>query len=176
MGEFSGARTGESVEQRLSRLEDIEAIKALKERYAALCDNNYDPDGIAALFVEDGQYLSEALGNHYGREAIRQFMTGVRDAIVWAQHFMVAPVVKVAPDGQTATGTWYLLDLVTMPGVDDPEKRDAVVITANYQNDFVKVDGEWKFHTIRADLKMMANLDEGWAERPFRGEFKVARA
>ncbi|MEZ5101783.1 MAG: hypothetical protein R3C15_18695 [Thermoleophilia bacterium] len=39
----------EEVERRLQRLEDIEAIRNLKERYATLCDQDFDPDGIAEL-------------------------------------------------------------------------------------------------------------------------------
>ena len=39
---------------RLTRLEDIEEIKQLKARYCAYCDDGYDPNGIAALFTEDG--------------------------------------------------------------------------------------------------------------------------
>lgn len=36
------------------QLEDIEAIKTLKARYGYYCDDNYDPDGISSLFVENG--------------------------------------------------------------------------------------------------------------------------
>lgn len=43
----------EQIERRLQVLEDAEAIRNLKARYAALCDNQYDADGIAALFTED---------------------------------------------------------------------------------------------------------------------------
>jgi hypothetical protein len=37
------------MERRLQSLEDAEAIRNLKSRYAALCDDSYDADGIAAL-------------------------------------------------------------------------------------------------------------------------------
>ena len=43
----------EQVGRRLQVLEDAEAIRNLKARYAALCDNQYDADGIASLFSED---------------------------------------------------------------------------------------------------------------------------
>jgi hypothetical protein len=33
----------------LKALEDAEAIRNLKARYAALCDNQYDADGIASF-------------------------------------------------------------------------------------------------------------------------------
>jgi hypothetical protein len=42
----------ERMERRLQALEDAESIRNLKSRYAALCDDNYDADGIAALFAE----------------------------------------------------------------------------------------------------------------------------
>ena len=38
----------EQIERRLQVLEDAEAIRNLKARYAALCDNQYDADGIAS--------------------------------------------------------------------------------------------------------------------------------
>ena len=37
----------ERIERRLRALEDAEAIRNLKARYAALCDKQYDADGIA---------------------------------------------------------------------------------------------------------------------------------
>ena len=42
-----------SLEERIQRLEDIEAIKQLKVRYSHICDDDHNPDDIASLFVED---------------------------------------------------------------------------------------------------------------------------
>ena len=39
----------EHLECRLQALEDAEAIRNLKARYAALCDDSYDADGIQSL-------------------------------------------------------------------------------------------------------------------------------
>jgi hypothetical protein len=58
------------IERRLQTLEDAEAIRNLKVRYAALCDDHYDADGIAALFTEDSVWDSPGLGRFEGREAI----------------------------------------------------------------------------------------------------------
>jgi hypothetical protein len=43
-------------------LEGAEAIRNLKARYAALCDNQYDADGIASLITDDAVWESPALG------------------------------------------------------------------------------------------------------------------
>jgi len=58
---FDPARV-ERIERRLQVLEDAEAIRNLKARYAALCDNQYDADGIAMLFTEDALWESPGLG------------------------------------------------------------------------------------------------------------------
>ena len=42
---FDPARL-EQIERRLRGLEDAEAIRNLKARYAALCDNQYDANGM----------------------------------------------------------------------------------------------------------------------------------
>ena len=57
----------ERMERRLQALEDAEAIRNLKARYAALCDNQYDADGIAMLFTEDALWESPGLGRFEGR-------------------------------------------------------------------------------------------------------------
>ena len=62
---FDPARL-EQIERRLQVLEDAEAIRNLKARYAALCDNQYDAEGIASLFTEDAVWESPALGRFEG--------------------------------------------------------------------------------------------------------------
>jgi hypothetical protein len=49
--DFDAARL-QRIERRLQALEDAEAIRNLKARYAALCDRQYDADGIATLFTQ----------------------------------------------------------------------------------------------------------------------------
>lgn len=43
----------EAMKKRLQALEDGDAIRNLKAIYAGYCDDNYDADKIADLFVED---------------------------------------------------------------------------------------------------------------------------
>ena len=51
----------ESLERRIKKLEDTEAIKVLKRRYCAYCDDNYDLDGLASLFTEDAVWMADIL-------------------------------------------------------------------------------------------------------------------
>lgn len=165
MSILRGARTGEDIEKRLSRVEDIDAIRNVKSMYAYWCDKDYNPTELGKLFVDDAKWESNALGNYYGRQEIEGFFASVSERLTWAHHFMINPMVEVADDGRSATGKWALIDLVTLVR-KDTGKKDSVVITADYSDTFTKIDnGEWRFQSVNAALKLMAPLSEGWAER-----------
>lgn len=54
------------LEKRLTVCEDIEAIKQLKARYCAVCDDDHNPDKITTLFAEDGIWEGADVGRHAG--------------------------------------------------------------------------------------------------------------
>jgi hypothetical protein len=159
--------TNQTLEARIQRLEDIEAINRLKMTYAKLCEEGYDADGIVGLFAEDDvSWVSDVFGTHIGRDGIHAWFADVDEEIRWALHLMINPVVEVADDGQTATGSFYLLELATMSAPEgDP---DAVIMTGKYKDDFVKVDGEWRFKRIEVNFEQVSNLDQGWVRQQFR--------
>ena len=76
---------------RVRHLEDIEALRNLKAEYAAACDDNYDADRLAALFVEDATWESQGMGRYEGREAIREFFRGI------SGHFVFASALRTEP-------------------------------------------------------------------------------
>lgn len=169
MTDFRGAREGESLEERVCRLEDREAIRNLKHQYARYCDNGYDADGMVGLFTEDAIWESNAFGTYHGSDEIYGFISRIGDEIVWALHFMCNPIIDVAADGRSARGTWLLIEPATMVGVGRRSSQDAVIVTANYEDTFVKRDGEWKFKYVKASFQQVSNLDQGWVRQPFRG-------
>src|SRR5262245_61603298 len=77
----------ERIERRLQLLEDAEAIRNLKARYAALCDNQYDAEGIANLFTEDAVWESPRLGRFEEREAIQSCFRGASAIFSFAIHY-----------------------------------------------------------------------------------------
>jgi SnoaL-like domain len=83
---FDPARL-ERLERCLQALEDAEAIRNLKAHYAALCDAQYDADGIAMLFTEDALWESPGLGRFEGREAIRAFFRVASGIFLFAIHY-----------------------------------------------------------------------------------------
>src|SRR3984893_6937201 len=88
----------ERIERQLRVLEDAEAVRKLKARYAALCDSQYDADGIAMLFTEDALWESPGLGRFEGREAIRGFFRGAAGIFSFAVHYSLNVHIEVEGD------------------------------------------------------------------------------
>src|SRR5215510_8923902 len=101
----------EALERRIRRLEDLEEIKQLKARYAAYCDANYEADALAEVFTADAVWDGGILGRSEGREAIHQFFLVSSKCIFFAIHNMLNLIFEIT--GDTATGTWYLLQTCT---------------------------------------------------------------
>jgi hypothetical protein len=155
-------------ETRLAKLEAAEQIRHLKARYAGVCDTGYTPDRMVPLFTEDAVWDGgERFGRHEGIDAIYRFFDGVSSQIVWALHYMVAPIVEVADDGETATGSWYLWQPCTLVTDDGPR---AIWLTGTYADRYRRVDGDWRFSEVKLDCQTISPLEEGWVRRPFLGE------
>ena len=149
-----------TLEQRVQELEDIEEIKALKIKYAQVCDDNYDPPGIGALFTEDAVWDGgEGFGVHDGRQAIQDFFADVRKDFTFALHYYMGPQINVDPSGRTATGTWYMWLPATVSG-------RAMIIAATYDEDYKKVSGRWFFSRMKINMKFITPYESGWVKEP----------
>lgn len=98
--------------EKIQWLFDIEQIKQLKHRYCAYCDEQYDPDGIASLFTEDGVWDGGPFGLAEGYEGIRTFFADVSNQVSFANHYVSTPIIEI--DGDNATGRWDLWQPMAM--------------------------------------------------------------
>ena len=83
------------LESRLTRLEDIEAIRQLKALYCEVCDADHDPELILTLFTEDGIWEGEGIGRHEGHEQIRRLFRSFQKTISFSQHMVHNPIIHV---------------------------------------------------------------------------------
>ena len=144
------------LEKRIARIEDIEAIKQLKARYCEICDDDHNPDRITTTFAEDGTWESVDFGTAQGHAAIRELFRDFQKLISFSQHNVMNPIIEI--DGDRAKGIWYLFGPFTFR-----ENNEAKWTSIRYDDDYVKVDGEWKYQHLRVLLRMHANYDKGWA-------------
>lgn len=148
------------IEARLQALEDAEAIRNLKARYAALCDDNYNADGIAAMFAEDATWDSPGLGRFAGRAAIRQFFQTAGGIFSFAIHYSLNGQIHV--DGDTAQAQWYLF----MPCTVAAGNRAMWRASIDHER-YRRVDGTWLFAEKRSQPLMNVPFKEGWEHRRF---------
>lgn len=152
-----------TLEERVQRLEDESAIKVLKGRYCEFCDNQYDPDGIASLFVVGGVWDGGFMGRFEGREAIREHFRGTSAVMGFAIHHVTNPIIEIY--GDTAKGQWYLWQPCTQTRKSG--KTSGIWLAARYRETYVRSADAWLFDQMIIDPKMFAPYDGGWVETPF---------
>ena len=157
----------------IKRLVDIEAIKTLKHRYAALLDDDYDAEGCAALFAPDAVWEGGSFGRHEGRAAIRDFFAAMPQMVSWSCHYLLNPIIEVT--GDTATGQWLLWQPLVMKDGDQ-----AMWVSARYADTYVRAPGEdgggdssgdredgWLFQTVAVDIMAFSPYEEGFGKMRF---------
>ena len=134
----------ESIEARLARLEDLEAIRRL------LLDSRRHLDGTdfrayADLFAGDGEFIAGARGEirAKGPDAIHALVDGMRGTLLTDSggddvHVAVNELIELEGDRAHVTSTWIYL--VRGDG-DLPE----VSKVGRYDDVLTREDGRWKF-------------------------------
>jgi hypothetical protein len=139
-----------ALEKRITRLEDIEAIKQLKALYCEICDDMHNPDRVTGLFAQDGIWESADFGKAQGHAQIRELFSKFRDMFSFSQHNIMNPRIEV--NGNRATGIWYIMGPWTYT-----ENNDEKWLALRYDDDYVKIDGQWKYQHLRVALRMVAD-------------------
>jgi hypothetical protein len=154
----------EDILARLTRLEDIEAIKQLKALYSDICDDDHNPDRIGSVMAEDGVWEAIMLQEswtgdpHYlvqGHAALREVFEGFRTLFTFSQHNMMNPIITV--DGDHATGKWNFLGTFTVR-----ETGEARWSACRYNDKYVKINGEWKHSHLFCEIRFMSPYETGW--------------
>jgi hypothetical protein len=146
------------IEERLARIEDIEAIKCLKARYFEICDDDHNPDRVVELFVGHGSWRGRGF-EASGRPAIHQLFSSFQGLVSETQHAGVNPQIDV--EGDHARGVWYSVGVFKFR--DGGQQQ---LLSARYDDTYVKVDGEWKLEHLRIELRVSIDLAPGTSPLP----------
>jgi hypothetical protein len=152
--------------ERVRTLEDAEAIRRLKARYAELVDARYAKNAprppnelarlageIAGLFAEDAEWDGGAgLGVCRGRDAIRARMA--EPTLLFSRHYFVNPRIEV--DGERARARWELLAPCTLR-----DGRPAWMAGAE-DDEYTRVDGVWLHQRMALSVHFFAPHERGW--------------
>lgn len=148
-----------TLEERITRLEDIEAIKQLKALYCEICDDGHDPDRIVTIFTEDGIWEGKGIGTAHGHAEIRALFTRFKAMMSFTQHMTMNPRIEVT--GEQARGTWYFFGPFTFN-----ENNQAKWQASRYHEEYAKVGGEWKIRHLKIQPPVMSvDYKRGWGEK-----------
>ncbi|MFN3232080.1 MAG: nuclear transport factor 2 family protein [Alphaproteobacteria bacterium] len=134
----------------IEELLEIEEIKKLRSLYSHYYDGA-EVDKLANLFTQDAicEFGENYGGNWVGKERIHENYTkwiaseGIPHEVM---HAVTNPNITLI-DETHAHGRWYLLDLRTKVGVENP-----LILFGIYDDDYRKVFGQWKISRTRIDF------------------------
>ena len=149
----------------LQELLETEAIKKLRILYSHCFDGQL-LDELVDLFTEDAvcEFGPAYGGDWVGKEQIRaNYETYLQNEgpVHGVMHVTTNPLIRII-DGNTAHGRWYLLDLRTTEGVENP-----LILFGIYDDLYAKVDGRWLIHRTRIDFL--------WPKRDYLGPREIPR-
>src|SRR5688572_24865536 len=156
--------TLDTLEQRKSRLEDINAIKRLQRSFGYYMDEALW-DEVANLFSANGSIEMGLDGVYRGKNRVREYLYalgGGKAGLSSGQlneHMQLMPVITVAPDGRTARGTWR--DVILTGQI----RRGAFWGEGPYENEYVKQNGVWKISRLHWFQTLLVPYDGGWAKQ-----------
>ena len=144
------------LENRVTRLEDIEAIKQLKARYCEICDDDHNPDLITTIFTQDGVWEGDGIGRAEGHAEIKALFEGFQKSIKFSQHMVKNPIIDV--DGDTATARWYFFGTFKFYKKDQARWQ-----SARYHETYQKTQDQWCIKHLKiAPPVMSASYEKGW--------------
>jgi bile-acid 7alpha-dehydratase len=141
------------MEARMKHLEDIEAIKRLKYKYLRCLDSKLWYE-LAECFTEDATTsYSRGKYSFQGREAIMQFLKESLGPTMISMHHGHHPEIEITGDS-TARGIWALEDYLIIA-----QANTGLRGAAFYQDEYVKVNGEWKIKSTGYDRTFQERWD-----------------
>lgn len=157
-----------SLEERIQRIEDREAIADLQARYINYNDGGWAgpthrrPAAVAALFVKDGVWQGpmgsvRVQGPDAIEELFRQFQV-----IPFIVHNVMNPLIEI--DGDTATGEWHaIIATKTAEG-------QAFWTFGRYLNTYERTSEGWKYTLMSFEAAAITTYEKGWGSEQFPGQ------
>ena len=140
-----------TLEQRLQRLEDRDAIHQLFIDYGRFLDAG-DIDAYASLFAADGEVLLGPMGRATGRDNIRELMRKILSGRVGsAFHIISSPAVTLNGDEATSEVMWTVIQR-------DAQGKPFLSSMGRHVDRLVRVNGAWQIAQRRGLIDLPQRL------------------
>lgn len=144
----------------LSDLRAVEAIKQLKYRYFRSMDTA-DMSLLQSVLAPDFSFDLRGSAWAMAGESAEDFvakMTLNFNSDMGTQHHGHHPEIKITPDGLSATGIWYLQDIV-----NDTFAGTLMFGTNFYHDTYVRTEDGWKIASSRWTRHIEVRHDIPWS-------------
>jgi hypothetical protein len=192
----------DSLVQRAQRVADVIEIERLKSVYGYQQDKSLFSEQVD-LFAKEGAYAIFQNGKYREHDGLRRLWYGhwsrlTADTLMHLDgflndHFIVQPVITVAPDGKSAKARFRARDYVfnyTAPFPLPPQHKTAadaqdhytedgkikgagplnLIQDLIYENEYVREDGVWKMKGLTICIYANGTYGRGYADLPVPGQ------
>ena len=128
-----------------------------------------DHPEVSVEFMEEGLYE--------GPEKVKAYMLAIQDYLddpsdkrgFMPLKNLATPHIVVSTSGQRARAQWDILNASAMqatPYPGDQTKLTALWICGRYDNEFIRINGEWKLLKLHLVTYFKSPFEEGWLKDP----------
>lgn len=146
---------------------DYQEICNLQAAYGYYVDKGRWDDA-AQLFAEDGSLELAGRGVYLGRERVRAYLHHLPPygRGVLYNHMQLQPVIHIDSQAGSAKGRWRSFMMVGALGAE------ARWGEATYENEYRRVDGEWRISLLHGYMNIYTEYEQGW----HKGGVKLLRS
>lgn len=148
------------LEERIARIEAIEAIRQLIGLYALAGDRKNDRVMFSGMFTDDAMWSCEGFGRFEGKPAILEALSDIAASrILWSLHFPASPLITIDDGLESASVFWWLWELSTMR---DETGDQSSFMGGTYEAACVRVGNRWMFRKVVLSLQTITPFRDGW--------------
>ena len=156
------------LEKKISRLDDIEAIKRLQKAYGYYVEHWMYEEILDCFYDGPGVYLNWIEGVWKGKEGVRRYFTNGGKASPTPTGFShqlmpISGLITVDSDGRTAKGRWYGFGAIFNSEEGIVEKAEFT--SGIYEVGYIKENGIWKIQSFDWIIPYVVRID-GMCEGP----------
>lgn len=165
----------EELEREVTRLEDIQEIEDLQQKYGYYMDAHYRQE-VVDLFSDNAESVEiESTGLFLGKKGVKQFFLvddllpeGATILPKWINILILmhGGVIDIDPSGKTAKGRWntWLAEAMLVGGI--PRQQ---WVQGYYENEYVKENGRWLIKKLHWNVTFFTSFEAGWLRIPLLG-------
>ena len=147
-----------TLEKRITRLEEIEAIKKMKAEYVLACDERRWHDAMR-YFTSRAVVAFGPFGKFKTRGELEKFFKETMPVTIsFTIHRLCNPIIEV--NGKTAKGIWYC----EIPSTHIPTNK-AILQSGTYFDEYIKEGDRWKHTKLDLVYSYITEFGEGWVKK-----------